>query len=104
MVRGKSHFSEHPEKVWRWLELWDKFGPGLTVRSGLGAAPTSGVDGTDWRRWGDSQMRVSAQRGDNSDSRIEIQQDGTMAVVDPELAVELTEPSVKGVEMLSVDT
>ncbi|KAJ1135351.1 hypothetical protein NDU88_001791 [Pleurodeles waltl] len=73
--------------VWRRLELWDKVAPG---RSGLGATCASGADGSDWRKRGESQMQGSAQRGVCSGSRIDIQQDGTMAVVVPELAAELT--------------
>ncbi|KAJ1203137.1 hypothetical protein NDU88_006931 [Pleurodeles waltl] len=76
--RGKSQFFDHPEEVWRWLEMWYKVGLGPSGRSGVGSARTSGVDGTDWRRRGDGPLRVSAQRCDNSVSRIEIQQDGTM--------------------------
>ncbi|KAJ1200805.1 hypothetical protein NDU88_004626 [Pleurodeles waltl] len=66
-----------------------RVGPGPFGQSGVGSAHTSGVDDTDWRRHEDRPSRVSAQRCDDSDSvrRIEIQQDGTMAVVDPEQPV-----------------
>ncbi|KAJ1134625.1 hypothetical protein NDU88_001076 [Pleurodeles waltl] len=103
---GKLQFFEHPEEVWRWLEMRDRVGPGPSRRSGVGSARTSGVDGSDWRRHGDGPSRVSAQRCDDSDSvsRIEIQQNGTMAVVDPEQAVELAGPSNVEAGMLSVDS
>ncbi|KAJ1202528.1 hypothetical protein NDU88_006326 [Pleurodeles waltl] len=47
----------------------------------------------DWRKRRESQTLISAQRADISNGRVEIQQDGTMAVVVPEMAVESTEPS-----------
>ncbi|KAJ1217390.1 hypothetical protein NDU88_004984 [Pleurodeles waltl] len=73
-------------------------------RSGVGLVRTSGADGTDWRRRGDGPSRVSAQRCDNSVSRIEIQQDGTIAVVDTEQAVELAGPSDMEAVVQSVDS
>ncbi|KAJ1157157.1 hypothetical protein NDU88_009872 [Pleurodeles waltl] len=101
---GKSHIFEHPEEVWRWLEMWDKDAPGRSGRSGLVATRASDVDGSDWQNHGESQMQASAQRGVSSDSRIEIQQDGTMAVVVPELAAKLTVAPDQEMEMISVDT
>ncbi|KAJ1090068.1 hypothetical protein NDU88_003208 [Pleurodeles waltl] len=58
----------------------------------------------DWRRRRDGQKQVSEQPCDNSVSRIEIQQDGTTAVVDPEQAIKLADSSHGGVEMLSVNS
>ncbi|KAJ1149434.1 hypothetical protein NDU88_002244 [Pleurodeles waltl] len=52
-----------------------------------------------WRR----PVPVSAQRWDDSVSRIEIQQDGTMRVVDPEKAVELAGSSDMEAGVLYVD-
>ncbi|KAJ1129232.1 hypothetical protein NDU88_007603 [Pleurodeles waltl] len=71
-------------RVGRWLELWDMVGPVQSGRSAVGTARTSGVDDMDWRRRGEGQKQVSEQQGDNSVSKVEIQQDGAMAVVDPE--------------------
>ncbi|KAJ1130956.1 hypothetical protein NDU88_009300 [Pleurodeles waltl] len=101
---GKPQFFDHPEEVLIWLEMWDKVGPGPSGRSKVGSARTSGVGGTDWRRHGEGPLQVAAQRCDNSVSRIEIQQVGTMAVVDPEQAVELADSSDGGAEMFSVDS
>ncbi|KAJ1108039.1 hypothetical protein NDU88_005423 [Pleurodeles waltl] len=86
--------------------MWDKVGPVHFGRYGVGLAHTSGVEGTDtgWRRRGEGQKQVFEQWGDDSVSRIEIQQDGTMAVVGPEQAIKLAESSDGGVEMLSVDS
>ncbi|KAJ1210727.1 hypothetical protein NDU88_006089 [Pleurodeles waltl] len=67
---GKLQSFDHPEEVWRWLEMWDKVSPGPSGRSGVDSAHTSGVDDTAWRRCGDGLLRVSAQRCDNSVSRI----------------------------------
>ncbi|KAJ1218104.1 hypothetical protein NDU88_005689 [Pleurodeles waltl] len=78
---GKSHYFEHPEEVWRWLEMWDKVTPGRSGRTGLVAHGVSGVDGSDWRISGENQIEGTAEQGVDADTRIEIQQDGTMAVV-----------------------
>ncbi|KAJ1110124.1 hypothetical protein NDU88_007479 [Pleurodeles waltl] len=85
---GKSHFFEHPEEVWRWLEVWEKSGTGRSVRPTRGAARASGVDDTDWRKRGESLTQISAQGPAGSGGRVEIQQDGTMAVVVHELTDE----------------
>ncbi|KAJ1191518.1 hypothetical protein NDU88_000834 [Pleurodeles waltl] len=77
---------------------------GRSVRSTKGAARASGVDDMDWRRRRESRTRISTQRGDNSKGRVEIQQDGTMAVVAPEMSVESIEPSDARVALISVDT
>ncbi|KAJ1115137.1 hypothetical protein NDU88_003363 [Pleurodeles waltl] len=71
---------------------------------GVGSGRTSGVDGTDWRRRGDGLSQVSAQRCDDSVSRIEIQQDDTMEAVDPEQAVELAGPADVEAGVVSVDS
>ncbi|KAJ1087377.1 hypothetical protein NDU88_000553 [Pleurodeles waltl] len=80
--------------------------PGPSGQYGVGLARTSGVDGMDCRRRGEGPSRVSPQRCVDSDSvsRIEIQQDGTMAVVDPEQAVVLAGPSDMEDGVLSVDS
>ncbi|KAJ1211147.1 hypothetical protein NDU88_006508 [Pleurodeles waltl] len=102
--RGKAHFVEHPEEVWRWLEIWDKAGTGRSVKSTKRAARASGVDDMDWRKRQKSQTQISAQRADISNGRVEIQQDGTMAVVVSDMAVESTEPSGARMALISVDT
>ncbi|KAJ1170445.1 hypothetical protein NDU88_002322 [Pleurodeles waltl] len=101
---GKSHFFDHPEEVWRWLEIWDKAGMGCSVRPTRGAARTSGVNDTDWRKRGESQTQISAQGTSGADGRVEIQQEGTMAVVVPEMTDESTDPSDVRMESVSVDT
>ncbi|KAJ1109432.1 hypothetical protein NDU88_006793 [Pleurodeles waltl] len=92
------------EAVWRWLGMWDKFGLGPSGPYGAGSALTSGVNGMDWRRREDGPSRVPGQRCATSVSRIEVQQYGTMAVVDPEQAIEVAESSDGEAEMLSVDS
>ncbi|KAJ1115909.1 hypothetical protein NDU88_004129 [Pleurodeles waltl] len=81
-------------------------GPKAALRPppGWGAARTSGVDDTDWRKRGESQTQISAQGTAGADGRVEIQQDGTMAVVMPEMTDESTEPSDVRMESVSVDT
>ncbi|KAJ1143726.1 hypothetical protein NDU88_010031 [Pleurodeles waltl] len=103
---GKTQFLEHPEEVWRWLEMWDKVFPGPSRRSGVGSTRIAGVDGSDWRRREDGLSQVSAQRCADSDSvsRIEIPQDGTMAIVDPEQVVELAGSLDVAAGLLSVDS
>ncbi|KAJ1152391.1 hypothetical protein NDU88_005166 [Pleurodeles waltl] len=72
-----------PEKVWIWLEMWDKATPGSLVRTGGVAHRASGVDGPDWRTHGGSLLEGTVARGSAVDPalRIETQQDGTVAVV-----------------------
>ncbi|KAJ1124876.1 hypothetical protein NDU88_003323 [Pleurodeles waltl] len=101
---GKSQFFDHPEEVWRLLGCGTRLARVVLGGLELARLCTSGVDGTDWRKWGDGPLQVAAQRCDNSVSRIEIQQDGIMAVVDPEQAVELADSSDGEAEMLSVDS
>ncbi|KAJ1091326.1 hypothetical protein NDU88_004453 [Pleurodeles waltl] len=89
MLSGrKSHFFERPEEVWRWLEMWDKVTPRRPERSSLAVHCASGVDGPDWRTRGESQVEGTAEQvvDIDTDHRMESQQDGTMAVVTPELA------------------
>ncbi|KAJ1149095.1 hypothetical protein NDU88_001913 [Pleurodeles waltl] len=82
---------------WRWmgaiLEAWRR-----------GAARTSGVDDTDGRKRGRSQAQISAQGTSGANGRVEIQQDGTMAVVVPEMTDESTDPSDVHMESFFVDT
>ncbi|KAJ1145548.1 hypothetical protein NDU88_011834 [Pleurodeles waltl] len=89
-----------------WLEMRDKVGPGPSGQSGVGSARTSGVDGSDWMRRGAGLSWVTAQRDNVSDSvsRIEIQQDGTIARVDPEQVVELAGPLDVEAGLISVDS
>ncbi|KAJ1205028.1 hypothetical protein NDU88_000463 [Pleurodeles waltl] len=44
-LRGKFHFFELPEEVWRWLEMWDKVTPGRPERTSVVAHRASGMDG-----------------------------------------------------------
>ncbi|KAJ1192470.1 hypothetical protein NDU88_001777 [Pleurodeles waltl] len=80
---GKSHFFKRPEEEWRWLEIWDKVTPGRTDRTEWASPRTSGLDGPDWRSHDDGQLKNTVARGWAKDSthRVEIQQDGTMAIV-----------------------
>ncbi|KAJ1131886.1 hypothetical protein NDU88_010217 [Pleurodeles waltl] len=80
--------------------MWDKV---VLGRPGW-AGRVSGVDGSDWKNSRESQMEVSVERGASNDSIIEIKQDGTMAVVVPDLAAVLTVAPDLGVEMISVDS
>ncbi|KAJ1179102.1 hypothetical protein NDU88_004338 [Pleurodeles waltl] len=81
-----------------------RVGPCPSRRSGAGSAHTPGVEGSDWRRRGDAPSRNSALQCDDSVSRTEIQQDGTMPVVDPEQVVELAGPLDVEAGALSVDS
>ncbi|KAJ1142045.1 hypothetical protein NDU88_008373 [Pleurodeles waltl] len=69
-----------------------------------GAACTSGVDDTDWRKRGESLTQISARGPSGADGRFEIQQNGAMAVVVPEMTNESTHPSDVRMESVSVDT
>ncbi|KAJ1190878.1 hypothetical protein NDU88_000197 [Pleurodeles waltl] len=64
-------------------EIWDKVTPGRPVRTGSVAHPVSGVDGPDCRTVGDSQLEDTTAQvvATATDHGIEIQQDGTMAVL-----------------------
>ncbi|KAJ1149310.1 hypothetical protein NDU88_002120 [Pleurodeles waltl] len=116
VFRGEGQASCHEHQIhvivsgtsegdfWRYLEMWDKVGSGSIGRSGVGSTRTSGVEGADWRRRGDALMQVTGQLCDNSVSRIEIPQDGTMAVADPVQAVDIADSSDGGAEMLLVDS
>ncbi|KAJ1106494.1 hypothetical protein NDU88_003895 [Pleurodeles waltl] len=101
---GKSHFFEHPEEVWRWFEILDYAGTGHSVRPTWGAARACGVVDKDWRKRGESQTQISAHGAAGSSGKVENQQDGTMAVVVPEITDESIEPSDAQMESVSVDT
>ncbi|KAJ1145616.1 hypothetical protein NDU88_011902 [Pleurodeles waltl] len=77
---------------------------GRPGQTDLVAGRVTGVDGLDWRNQGVSQTEDSMGQGGSKDSRIEIQQDGTMVVVVPELAAGLTVVPDLEVEMISVDS
>ncbi|KAJ1104844.1 hypothetical protein NDU88_002253 [Pleurodeles waltl] len=64
----------------------------------------SGVDGPDWRTFGDSQVDSTAAEvvATDTDHRIEIQQDGTMAVVTPGSADGSNGELEQGVERIPV--
>ncbi|KAJ1126810.1 hypothetical protein NDU88_005216 [Pleurodeles waltl] len=68
------------QEVWRWLEMRDKAALGRPAGTSGVACRTSGADGSDWRN---REMKASMDQGgvDVPAPRIEIQQDGTMAVV-----------------------
>ncbi|KAJ1150047.1 hypothetical protein NDU88_002845 [Pleurodeles waltl] len=101
---GKSHFFEHLEEVWRWLEMWDKVTPGRSGRTGLVAHCASGVEDPDWRTRGECQMEGTAEPSVDADNRIDIQQDGAMAVVVPGLADGLSGALNQGEARISADT
>ncbi|KAJ1162868.1 hypothetical protein NDU88_003333 [Pleurodeles waltl] len=63
--------------------MWDKVTPGRPERTNVVAHRASGVDGPDWRTGGDSQVEGTAAQvvATDTNHRIEIQQDGTMAMV-----------------------
>ncbi|KAJ1160565.1 hypothetical protein NDU88_001061 [Pleurodeles waltl] len=67
-------FFDHPEMVWRWLEMWDKVVRGRTEGSGGISCRASGAESPDWRTHGTGRLVDSCHR-------VEIQQDGTMAEV-----------------------
>ncbi|KAJ1168354.1 hypothetical protein NDU88_000280 [Pleurodeles waltl] len=71
---GKSYFFERPEEVWRWLEMWDKVAPGRPEGSGGAPRRASGSGSPAWRSHGSGRLVETFHR-------VEIQRDGTMAVV-----------------------
>ncbi|KAJ1173474.1 hypothetical protein NDU88_005306 [Pleurodeles waltl] len=89
------------EEVWRWLEMWDKVAPSVSDRACSAADPMSGLDGSDWRKRKEGRMNDYTGQGASDNSRIEIQQDGTMAVVSPGLSAGLTLAPDLGVETMS---
>ncbi|KAJ1199382.1 hypothetical protein NDU88_003218 [Pleurodeles waltl] len=89
-------------EVWRWMNMWDKVAPDRSELPESLAGRVTGVDGSDWRNHGESQTEVFAGWGGSRYSRIEIQQDGTMAMVVPELAAGLTVAPELEVEMTPV--
>ncbi|KAJ1088066.1 hypothetical protein NDU88_001225 [Pleurodeles waltl] len=79
---GDQLFFNHPEEVWRWLEMWDKVAPGRDLVAPLGAESPD-------RRSRDAGRLVEAGTGGSamgSHHRVEIQQVRTMAVVATDLA------------------
>ncbi|KAJ1143980.1 hypothetical protein NDU88_010282 [Pleurodeles waltl] len=101
---SKSHFFEHPEEVWRWLEMWDKVAPDRPERAGSVTGCVSNLDDSDWRNRRENQMEGSTGWGASDDGRLEIQQDGTMEVVSPGLSAGLTVTPDLGVEMIPIDS
>ncbi|KAJ1143040.1 hypothetical protein NDU88_009352 [Pleurodeles waltl] len=78
--------------------------PGRPERTGLMVHDASGVDGPDWRTRGERQMEGTAEQVVGIDNRLEIQQDGTMAVVTPGLADGSRGALDKGEERIPADT
>ncbi|KAJ1139743.1 hypothetical protein NDU88_006110 [Pleurodeles waltl] len=75
----KSNFFDMPEDVWKWLEVWDKVPPEGARSWGKETGTTWGTLNSNWR----SREKASPQElsgGGASPNRIEIQEDGTMAV------------------------
>ncbi|KAJ1190331.1 hypothetical protein NDU88_007069 [Pleurodeles waltl] len=88
---GRSHFFERPEEVWRWMEMWDKAILGRMEGAGGVASRASGVESLDWRSRMVGPLQDTGTGGSavNSIPKVEIQQDGTMAVVSAGLAGDL---------------
>ncbi|KAJ1148574.1 hypothetical protein NDU88_001402 [Pleurodeles waltl] len=103
---GKSHSFDRPEEVWRWLEMWDKAGPGRLERTGLTDHCPSGAASLDWRICKERQLEGTADQVLDivASTRVEIQQNGTMAMVTPGLADGSMGTMVPGAEMIPVDT
>ncbi|KAJ1170305.1 hypothetical protein NDU88_002183 [Pleurodeles waltl] len=80
---GRSHFFEQLEKVWRWLEMWDKAALGRPAGTSGVVNRASRAGGSDWRNREGERTAVSMDQGvvDVPAPQIEIQQDGAMAVV-----------------------
>ncbi|KAJ1167605.1 hypothetical protein NDU88_007994 [Pleurodeles waltl] len=70
---------EAPKEVWRWLELWDKAPPRVPGRASLGSE----------RVYNTNKMGTSLTSAGEDHLRIEVQKDGTMAVVCLNPALEL---------------
>ncbi|KAJ1205302.1 hypothetical protein NDU88_000737 [Pleurodeles waltl] len=85
IFRGKSHFIDRPEEVWRWLEMWDKAATSRMERTGLTVHCSSGPASPDWRSCGERQLEGTADQIVDivAPTRVEIEQDGTMGVVTP---------------------
>ncbi|KAJ1153865.1 hypothetical protein NDU88_006623 [Pleurodeles waltl] len=81
--RPRSHFFEQPEEVWRLVEMWDKAALGRPTGTSGVVNRHSGADRFDWRNREGERTMVSIDQGvvDVPAPLIEIQQDGTMAVV-----------------------
>ncbi|KAJ1197838.1 hypothetical protein NDU88_001684 [Pleurodeles waltl] len=84
----RSHFFERTDEVWRWQEMQDKVTLGRPERTGGVSPLASGAEGPDWRPRDTGQLEDAGTCGSAADSagRVEIQQDGTMAVVSAGLA------------------
>ncbi|KAJ1087705.1 hypothetical protein NDU88_000870 [Pleurodeles waltl] len=80
---GRSNSFAQPEEVWRWLEMWDKAALGKPTGARRVVNRASGADGSDWQNREGERTVDSMDQGvvDVPASRVEIQQDGTMAVV-----------------------
>ncbi|KAJ1098815.1 hypothetical protein NDU88_003922 [Pleurodeles waltl] len=102
----KYHFFDRPEEVWRWLEMRDKVAPGRPERTGLTVHRPSGEASPDWRIHRERQLEGTAAQVVDiaAGTRVEIKQDGTMAVVTPGLADGSMGTMVQGAEMFPVDT
>ncbi|KAJ1166512.1 hypothetical protein NDU88_006912 [Pleurodeles waltl] len=84
LLEGGALFPDlQPEEVWRWLEMWDKAALGRPAGTNGVARRASGADDPYWQTREGGQTEVSMDRVSEDDPapRIEIQQDGTMAVV-----------------------
>ncbi|KAJ1117900.1 hypothetical protein NDU88_006096 [Pleurodeles waltl] len=82
---GKSNFFNRPEEVWRWAEMWDKAAPSRMEKTGLTVHYSSGPASPDWRSCGERRLEGTADQIVDivASTTVEIQQDGTMAVVTP---------------------
>ncbi|KAJ1096135.1 hypothetical protein NDU88_001279 [Pleurodeles waltl] len=103
---GKSHFFDRPEEVWRWLEMWDIAAPSRTERIGLTVCCPLGPASPDWRSRGERQLEGTVEQVVDivAPTRVEIQQDGIMAVVTPGSTDGSMGTTVPGVETVPVET
>ncbi|KAJ1082061.1 hypothetical protein NDU88_002231 [Pleurodeles waltl] len=76
------------QEVWGWLEMWDKVAPGGTEGTGGVTHQASGMESPYWRSRDAGRLVDAGTGGSAVDShhRVEIQQNGTMAVVATDLA------------------
>ncbi|KAJ1143140.1 hypothetical protein NDU88_009451 [Pleurodeles waltl] len=103
---GKSHIFERPVEIWRWLEMWDKVAPARPERASLTVHRASGVASPDWRTRRERQMEGTVEQVVDIDpaNRVEIQHDGTMAVVTPGLDDGSVATLDQGTEKFPADT
>ncbi|KAJ1136850.1 hypothetical protein NDU88_003264 [Pleurodeles waltl] len=75
------------EEVWRWLEMWDKVAEGRTEGPGGVIHRASGAESPDWRLRDAGRLVDAGTGGSAMDShyRVEIQQDGIMAMMAADL-------------------